>query len=46
MSWTLGKLYVSINPQLKEVEKMLIHHFGAKTQGFQGLRDQNDRGKA
>ena len=25
---------------------MLIHHFGAETQGFQGLVDQNDRGKA
>ena len=25
---------------------MLIHHFGAKTQGFLGLVDQNDRGKA
>ena len=22
---------------------MLIHHFGAETQGFQGLFDQNDR---
>ena len=37
---------MSISPQLKEVEKMLIHHFGAETQGFQGLVDQNDRGKA
>ena len=25
---------------------MLIHHFEAETQGFQGLVDQNDRGKA
>ena len=25
---------------------MLIHHFGAETHGFQGLVDQNDRGKA
>ena len=25
---------------------MLIHHFGAQTYGFQGLVDQNDRGKA
>ena len=25
---------------------MLIHHFEAKTQDFQGLVDQNDRGKA
>ena len=25
---------------------MLIHHFGAETQGFQGLDDLNDRGKA
>ena len=25
---------------------MLIHNFGADTQGFQGLVDQNDRGKA
>ena len=24
---------------------MLIHHFEAETQGFQGLVDQNDRGK-
>ena len=34
-----------ISPQWKEVEKMLIHHFEAETQGFQGLVDQNDRGK-
>ena len=25
---------------------MLINHFGAETQGFQGLVDQNDREKA
>ena len=25
---------------------MLIHHFRAETQGFQGLVDQNDREKA
>ena len=25
---------------------MLIHHFEAETQDFQGLVDQNDRGKA
>ena len=25
---------------------MLVDHFGAETQGFQGLVDQNDRGKA
>ena len=25
---------------------MLIHHFGAETQGFQGLVNQIDRGKA
>ena len=25
---------------------MLIHRFEAETQGFQGLCDQNDRGKA
>ena len=25
---------------------MLIHYFEAETQGFQGLVDQNDRGKA
>ena len=25
---------------------MLIHHFRAETQGFQGLDDQNDWGKA
>ena len=25
---------------------MLIHHFGAETQGFQGLIDQNDQRKA
>ena len=25
---------------------MLIHHFEAKTRGFQGLVDQNDGGKA
>ena len=25
---------------------MLIHHFEARTQGFQGLVDQNDRRKA
>ena len=37
---------MSISPQLKEVEKMLIHHFGAETQGFQEPVDQNDRGKA
>ena len=24
---------------------MLIHHFESETQGFQGLVDQNDRGK-
>ena len=24
---------------------MLIHHFGAETQGFHGLVDQKDRGK-
>ena len=27
------------------LEKVLIHHFKAETQGFQGLVDQNDRGK-
>ena len=37
---------MSISPQWKEVEKMLIHHFGAEAQGFQGLVNQNDRGKA
>ena len=25
---------------------MLVHHFEAETQGFQGLVDQNDRKKA
>ena len=25
---------------------MLLHHFKAETQGFQGLGDQNDCGKA
>ena len=25
---------------------MLIHHFGAETQGFQGPPDHNDQGKA
>ena len=37
---------MSISPQAKEAEKMLVDHFGAETQGFQGLVDQNDRGKA
>ena len=45
-SWTLGNLYMSISPQWKEVEKMLIHHFGSETQGFQGLVNQNYPGKA
>ena len=45
MSWTLGKLQMSINPQWKEVEKILIHHFGAETQGFQGLVGQMTEGK-
>ena len=31
---------MSISPQLKEVEEMLIHHFGAETHGFKGLVDQ------
>ena len=45
-SWTLGNLWMSISPQRRDVEKMLMHHFEAETQGFQGLVDQNDGGKA
>ena len=37
---------MSTSPQLEEIEEMLIHHFGAERYGFQGLVDQNDRGKA
>ena len=37
---------MSISPQRKGVEKLLIHYFEAETQGFQGLIDQNDQGKA
>ena len=34
MSWTSSKLSMSLSPQWKEVEKILIHHFGAETEGF------------
>ena len=33
-SWTLDNLKMPIGSQRKEVEKMLIHHFEAETQGF------------
>ena len=31
---------------MNEVEKIMIHHSENETHGFQGLVDQNDRGKA
>ena len=41
LSQSLG-FFISFRDSGRE---MLIHHFGAETQGFQGLLDQNDLGK-
>ena len=42
MSWTFN---LFLSSQSKEEEKALFHHFGAETQGFQGLLTRVTEGK-